>query len=193
MCWPEGALSGGKQKGAEAGPQGQEADGGAVHRCHHRHRDTAPAGPVDAQGSTGGSTRHRQPEQKGAIWGPQRENGIHLPGPGATVEPGELPGTPKASAVPVARVEYRIVPGPGLAPHGQEEPKVSQGVRDGATLAAGSLSGTEPGGRYLATFERDRPGQSANPVDGGVDGSCPGVHSVPLSHGTLEESRSLVR
>ena len=48
-------------------------------------------------------------------------------------------------------------------------------------------------GPFLAAMERDGTGQPIDPVDGEANGSCPQVHSVPRSDGTLENSRSLVR
>jgi hypothetical protein len=94
---------------------------------------------------------------------------------------------------PVARLEHRAIPGLGFASQGQEEPETGQGVGDRATLVAGGLSGTEPSGRAMAASEGDRPGQSAHPLDGGVDGTSLWIHPIPFSGGAFAAGRSLVR
>src|SRR5918999_6451526 len=38
MCWLGETLTGGRQKGAEAWPEGASSDGGALHRCYHHLR-----------------------------------------------------------------------------------------------------------------------------------------------------------
>jgi hypothetical protein len=104
-----------------------------------------------------------------------------------------IPETSETCEGPVARLEHRAIPGLGFAPPGQEEPETGQGVGDRATLVAGGLSGTEPSGRAMEAAEGDRPGQSAHPLDGGVDGTSLWKHPIPFSGGAFAAGRSLVR
>jgi hypothetical protein len=68
--------------------------------------------------------------------------------------PGQLPRTPEAGEGPVAGLEHRPVPGSRFTPHRQEKSEAGLGVGDRATLAAGSLSQTEPSGRAMAACVR---------------------------------------